>query len=90
MALIKKLILDSGLTIEQAYIRVQGINGFKGILTASLEIFLTKEICEEGNSPIHFMSYNFVPDEDENSLRWDRQAYEYLKTLPEFEGAIDV
>jgi len=89
MALINKLELESGLIIEQSYIRVQGVNGFKGILAVNLEVFLTKEACEVGNEPIHFIKHTFVPDEAEDSLRWDKQAYEYLKTLPDFYGAID-
>ncbi|MEK5181727.1 hypothetical protein [Paenibacillus odorifer] len=89
MALLKEMTLESGLIIEQAYIRVQGLNGNKGVVAISLEIFLTRELCEEGKSPIAFLSFAFEPDENEDSPRWDKQAYKYLKTLPEFYGAID-
>ncbi|MEK4882564.1 hypothetical protein [Paenibacillus sp. FSL R5-0908] len=76
--------------IEQAYIRVQGINGNKNMVSVSLEVFVNKELCLDGKPPISYFNYIFEPIEDENSPRWDKQAYEYLKTLSEFEGAINV
>lgn len=90
MALSKRIELGSGIILENGYIRVQGINGNKNILAINLEIFASKELCEDGKEPISHMVFTFVPSESENALRWDKQAYEYLKTLPEFDGAIDV
>lgn len=90
MALTKVTELESGIIVEEAYIRVQGINGNKNILAVSLEVFASKQLCDEGKQPISYMSFTFVPDTSENSLRWDKQAYDHLKTLPEFAGSIDV
>lgn len=90
MAIMKSLALDSGLVIDQAYIKVQGINGNKNIACISLEVFISKEKRDEGKTPIAYFNYTFVPMVEDNSPRWDKQAYEYLKTLGEFAGAIDV
>lgn len=89
MAIIKKLMLESGLVIEHAYIRVQGVNGNKNLASVSLEIFASQSLCELGKAPATHRSYTFTPLEDETSPRWDKQAYEYIKTLPEYENAVD-
>jgi hypothetical protein len=90
MALMKTTILESGLVIPEAYYRVQGINGNKDIVTISIEVFVSKSLCEEQKLPVSYMSFNFIPSQEENALRWDKQAYEYLKTLEEFAGSVDV
>lgn len=89
MALIQKITLESGMTIDQAYIRVQGVNGNKDLASISLEIYVSQPLCEEGKVPAGYRSYNFTPNDSEDALRWDKQAYEHLKTLPEFSEAID-
>lgn len=89
MAIINQITLESGLSIGQAYIRVQGINGNKNIASINLEVFVSQEKRDEGKSPITYFNYTFVPMTEDNAPRWDKQAYEYLKTLPEFADAID-
>lgn len=90
MALKQSVTLESVLMIEDAYIRVQGINGNKNMVAVSLEVFVTQELCQDGKPPIAYFNYMFEPIEDDNSPRWDKQAYEYLKTTPEFLDAIDI
>lgn len=89
MAIVHTINLDSGLVVNQAYIRVQGINGNKNLAAITLEAFVSHQKCEEGKTPIAYYNYTFEPNMDEDALRWDKQAYEYIKTLPEFIGAID-
>ncbi|OMD19214.1 hypothetical protein BJP48_11950 [Paenibacillus odorifer] len=90
MALTKSVELDSGVVVDNAYIRIQGLNGNKDIVSIHVEVFATQELCEQGKIPVSYMSFTFKPSDEENALRWDKQAYEYLKTLSEFEGATDV
>lgn len=47
-------------------------------------------INQELNEPVYDYRFMFTPSTDDNSVRWDKQAYEYLKTLPEFKNAVDV
>ena len=89
MAIIRQITLDSGLFVDQSYIRVQGINGNKNLAVISLEAFVSQQTCEDGKTPVAYSSYTFEPNTADDSPRWDKQAYEYIKTLPEFEGAID-
>lgn len=89
MAIVKTVTLESGLVVEQAYIRVQGINGNKNLAAICLEVFASQVLCEQGKPPVSFFNYTFEPLDGENTLRWDKQAYEYVKTLPEFENAVD-
>ncbi|KWX71622.1 hypothetical protein AMQ84_27255 [Paenibacillus riograndensis] len=90
MALKKTIELPSGLTLQNAYIRVQGVNGNKNIADICLELFVSQQACEEEKVPVTHMYFRFTPDQEEDATRWDKQAYEHLKTLPEFENAVDV
>lgn len=90
MAIVNRVVLDSGIVAEHAYIRIQELSGNKNFVGIRLEVFGDQELCNSGKSPIAYYNYSFEPAKDEESLRWDRQAYEYLKTLPEYADAVDV
>lgn len=85
MALSKNLILtnnfDDQSVFPNAYIKVQSVTGSKERMTAVVISFKEKD-----GFPLTSKSYNFVPDMESNFFA---QAYEHLKTLPEFSGAID-
>jgi hypothetical protein len=72
----------NGVVVNGGYIKVQ-------------DLFCTKNRIEAGiafkadsvNLPVKTEKYNFAPNlEGGNFIK---QTYEYLKTLPEFAGAID-
>jgi hypothetical protein len=70
------------LTLRNAYCKVTEINGSKYNLFVTLSV-QNKEI----DSVVDTRVYNFVPSlEGENFIA---QAYDYLKTLPEFANAVD-
>lgn len=65
-----------------AYIKVSFVSGNKSQVTANV-LFVG-----EGN---YFeKSYNFQANISDGSSNFIQQAYEHLKTLPEFAGAADV
>jgi hypothetical protein len=66
---------------DSAYIKIHSLNGN----TLSVQITVLILDCAGGNE-ISNSLYNFNPSVD---LAWYRQAYEYLKTLPEFLNATD-
>lgn len=65
--------------LQNAYIKIENVNGSKELVTATV----TTRIGE--NTKTKF--YNFAPDM--NGSNYIKQAYEYLKTLPEFADASD-
>lgn len=87
MAISSNFTLKNGLSIEEAYLKIDIVRGDKNTLGFSLVPYKEKnssDPLEEGTY------YEFRVNQDENSVRWDKQAYEYLKTLPEYASAIDV
>lgn len=72
---------DATLSVEDAYIVVHSVSGTKGELKATVHI-------RSGDLAVTRF-YVFTPSVDDGSDNFIKQAYEHLKTLPEFSGAID-
>ena len=70
------------ITFDDVYIKVVSISGDKHLLTAQVS---TQTKID--NTHLNTKLFSFKPDmQGDNPIR---QAYKHLKTLPEFEGAID-
>jgi hypothetical protein len=97
MALSKKITLSGNLFLHtdnaryplgtgshemDAYIRVVSVSASKPMAEVMVEI------TENGTG--YQNSYNFQPDLSDGAANHIKQAYEYLKTLPEFADAINV
>lgn len=89
MALQISIQLNNGLEVPNSYIKVGSLNGDKESLRIVLFRYASQQAALEGKEFIDIKEYTFKPAEEDNSLRWDRQAYEYLKTLAEYDGAVD-
>lgn len=86
LQLVKNInVFGESLSFDGAYVQIVNVSGNKEALTIEVAIYkdATKSIILE------YKSYSFVPDFEENSLRWDKQGYIYLKTRPEYFGAIN-
>jgi hypothetical protein len=72
--------------LQNAYIRVESVNGGKNSLSASVVVYSKKdaEMLAAQN-----LSFAFAPKVGPNADDFIAQAYEHLKTLPEFSGATD-
>jgi hypothetical protein len=84
MALILNRELQNGLTVDSAYCTVGQISVVKkdkSVFTFITRAAKDKALLEEST---HSFDYDI---EGENPIK---QAYEYLKTLPEFADAVDV
>jgi hypothetical protein len=69
-------------TLENTYIRVSRIAGNKS------QLIITVETMSNDKSNFYFdKSYEFTPDL--SASNFIAQAYEYLKSLPEFSDAVD-
>jgi hypothetical protein len=71
-------------TFQNAYFRVENVSGNKTRMFADIKVY--KDLNSIAK-PIKQLSEKFTPDLTGKNLI--AQAYNHLKTLPEFAGAID-
>ncbi len=86
MALICDIELSSGLSISQAYLRIDNFSGSERYLNFSLNFYIDKKSFDEEKPPVYTTSYATTFDKDRNLFG---QMYEYLRTLPEYADAIE-
>jgi hypothetical protein len=85
MALQNNITTESGLNVQDAYSRVEGIS----LLNKSKAKFdLSSYVNSEEQLP--FKKQTYMCDYDIESYNPIKQAYLYLKTLPKFSNATDV
>lgn len=79
---LKKTWNFCGIPVTDAYIKVRSVAGSKNEITCLIGYHVDPSEAE-------FMStqHTFAPDMD--GKNFIKQAYEHLKTLPEFAGATD-
>ena len=86
MALCKTLTLTNNFNtetvLENVYIKVTRIEGSKLELTVEVSL-----LPKKGGEPYKVQRVTFVPDL--NGSNFIAQAYQFLKTLPEFSDAVD-
>lgn len=86
---IQTVTLDIGLTITNSYARIDTVAGSKEGITALLNYYVSQDAYNTGKSFVRQGRYSFVPSIEDTSQNFIKQAYVYLKTLPEFDGVID-
>ena len=69
--------------LANCYIKVDGVDASKEIASISVSISVSNETRI-------VRKYTFMPSVSSGSSNFIKQAYEHLKTLPEFAGATDV
>lgn len=79
---LKKTIVFKGIDVRDAYFKVWNFQGAKDFLQVSVSMFavIDGEMLDSKQYSIPYVL------DGENPIK---QAYEYLKTLPEFENAVD-
>lgn len=84
MALKKTITLTNNFglsnTFNDAYIKVKSVSGTKEFVTAYVDYKKDEKVLVQ-------KGFQFAPDM--NGANFIKQAYEHLKTLEEFDGAID-
>jgi hypothetical protein len=85
MALKKSFEVSPGLMAQEAYFRVNNVNIVYGEpASATVHVYASSE---HTGKPVQVRCYGFAHTlEGDNAIR---QAYDHLKTLPEFAGATD-
>ncbi|WP_094603465.1 hypothetical protein SPSIL_015230 [Sporomusa silvacetica DSM 10669] len=89
MALQKTIALSSGLTADNAYIRIDTVSGYKGQITISVNSYVSQAEFTGGQGYLEQKMYLFVPSVADDALNFIKQGYVYLKTLTEFVDAVD-
>ena len=83
MALKKKTNTYFGIEVLNAYHRVEGV-----LIIAKNKLQFQVRASIDGLAP-HFSDTQYECEYDLNGKNPIEQAYTFIKTLPEFEGAID-
>lgn len=89
MGLIISLELENGISIENAYARINTVGGSKEKSTISVHFYKDKISYNEGKELLKEVIFEFTPSVEDNSDNWIKQGYEYLKTSPLFVSSID-
>lgn len=92
MALIKDYYQSQfEITIQDCYWKVEvdnGIQGGKTKLHCRLNCFKNQSIADTNDNKYSDFDFEFIPDLN-SADNFIKQAYIYVKSLPEFDGAID-
>lgn len=89
MAIQKTIELQNGLTVNDSYIRIDTINGHKGVIIISVNNYVSQEAFLDGAPYLEQKFYTFTPDVSPTAKELWTQGYEHLKTLDEYADAID-
>jgi len=78
--------IDKTFTIQNAYYKIENLTGDKN------KINITVSIYKDNNKTVLFdrKSYSFIPNVTDIAKNFIKQGYEYLKTLDEYENAINL
>jgi coenzyme F420-reducing hydrogenase gamma subunit len=90
MGLQKTIVLNSGITVENAYIRIDTINGFKKEITISVNKYISRDAFYSGCPYLEQTEfYKFTPNTLIDAKEIFTQGYDYLKST-NYSQAIDV
>lgn len=79
-------------TIPDCYWKIpleDGIQGGKELLNGRILSYKNETVANTNSNEYSGFRFEFVPDL-ESDINFIAQAYDYVKTLPEFAGATDV
>lgn len=72
--------------LSDCYIKIVSLEGDKHII----KFRVARYTDDTQENLINIQEHSFVPSVSNNSENFIKQAYGYLKILPEYEGAVDV
>jgi hypothetical protein len=79
-----------GIPFYGVYAKITYIYGTKQSVNFTVEYYPSKEISDKQEPFLGQEVYTFQPSSEEKSVRWDKQAYRFAKTLEVFAEALDV
>lgn len=81
-----KEVFGQPMSFNQAYIQITHLSGAKDSINLDVTVF---DNSGKQNT-VDRLNYFFVPDVTDAAKNFYKQGYEYLKSLSEFSGAVDV
>ncbi|MEK5469340.1 hypothetical protein [Paenibacillus sp. FSL M7-0896] len=90
MALTMKIQSSMGLEIPEAYIKIDSLSGNKNMLQINVKTYVSQTAAQEDRVPVEDTYKSFTPSVEEDAKNFIKQGYEFLKSLPEYDGAIDI
>lgn len=90
MGVTKRLVLDSGVIVDQAYFRIRNLFGDSGNIQCTLDAYISREAFLEEKANIHTENFSFQPNVNDDALNFYRQGYAYLKENDNYIDAEDV
>lgn len=90
MALQQTVTTKSGIEVQDAYVRIDSVNGNKQQLGIIVRVYKDKAAADGNYAYLENRYYNFEPSVETGSPNFIKQGYEHLKTLPEYADAVDL
>lgn len=88
---LKKQWMGKGVTATNAYYKVLSLSYGDGVdITAFVGVFYDQASSSNSDDYIYGKTYTSIPYNKKGNQNIHTQIYDYLKTLPEFSGSIDV
>lgn len=88
MALQKDFVTESGFELKNAYYRVDTFHGDRNQVRLGIGVYVNEQMRREGKPAAGYLEY-IIPTPNTSGNMF-AEMYAYLKTLPEFDDAIDV
>lgn len=89
MALQMNYTSSSGAYFTDTYVIIYQLGGTKDLMKIQVHWYVNRNARINKLKPIEVKNYSYIPSVDEYSENFIKQGYEYLKTLEEFQFAID-
>lgn len=90
MAISKNITLNNGLTVNNAYIRVDTVSGYKGGVDYSINSYASQDAFKNGKGYLEQEILHFVPSVLDTAPNWIKQAYEDVKKTTKYGGGTDI
>lgn len=91
MGLSKDINLDTGITVKNAYFRIDTISGYKNGIDYGVNCYNSREDFLNGKSYLQPTEYfHFVPNVTDEAKNFIKQGYLALKKETNFIDAVDI
>ncbi len=90
MGFLKTIQLDNGLTVDNAYFKIDYISGNKESITVYLKSYVNRDASINGLLNLSQVQFSFTPELEDTSSNFYKQGYDYIKTQPDYQNVTDV
>lgn len=87
---LQNYVLQNGLKSDVAHIVIEYFEGNHETIKLDVRAYMSKEAKDNGMPPLDQNFISFMPDLSIDAPNYHQQGYDFLKTLPKYENAIDI